>query len=97
MQIVTLTGKLSCGNFSKGKIAAVFLFMRQKERMVKMKTKKLLSIILCMVIVLGASLFPVSADSNTIVHNIAEKYSGENLVDDPNMMWFVAEEQGQPP
>ncbi len=56
-----------------------------------MKTKKLLSIILCMVIVLGASLFPVSADSNTIVHNIAEKYSGESLVDDPNMMWFVAD------
>ena len=56
-----------------------------------MKTKKLLSIILSMVIVLGMWVFPVSAESNEIVHKIAEKYSGENLVDDPNMMWFVAD------
>ena len=56
-----------------------------------MKQRKLLAFILSLIFVIGGCLCPVSAaiSESGIVHNIAEKYSAENLVDDPNMMWFV--------
>ena len=40
MQIVILTEKLSCGNFFTKKIAAAFLFARQKERNYQNETQK---------------------------------------------------------
>ena len=58
-----------------------------------MKTKKLLSIFLAVLVIAGIFSIPVSAQmqQDGIIHNIAHKYSGDELVNDPNMPWFVAD------
>jgi len=58
-----------------------------------MKTKRFVAVILSLMIALSMCLCPVSAAETygSVVHNIAQKYSDEKLVDDPNMMWFVAD------
>ncbi|MBQ2897006.1 MAG: S-layer homology domain-containing protein [Clostridia bacterium] len=58
-----------------------------------MQTKRILSIILSVMLILGCCLCPISAAEiqEGIIHNIAQKYSGENLVNDSNMMWFVSD------
>ncbi len=55
VQIVILTGKLSCGNFYL-KIAAAFLFARQKKKGVtKMKFKKPLCLLLAIIMIIATS------------------------------------------
>ena len=58
-----------------------------------MKTKKLLSIFLAAIVILGVCNLPIiaAAQQEGIIHSIAEKYSGEELVNDPNMAWFAAD------
>ncbi len=61
-----------------------------------MKTKKLLSIFLAVLVIAGIFSIPVSAQmqQDGIIHNIAHKYSGDELVNDPNMPSSTPTEPG---
>ncbi len=76
------------------KIAAVFLFLAAQMEGFKMKTKRFLSLIIVMSMVMSILGVSVHGEENaeiSIMHNIAQKYTGEAILSDENIHWFLAD------
>jgi len=89
IRIVIDTEKVCCGNFM---IAAVFLWHKKNEKgRCKMK-KRGLSLILILVMLLQTVSAKAGVNSSEdVMHSIAEKIYGADILEDPNMIWFLAD------
>ncbi len=91
MQIVILTEKLSCGNFLTKKLPWLFYLPGEWKGITKMK--KILSLMIAISMLLSMVITPAYAEETPVweqsIHNIAEKYAADGVLEDANMLWFL--------